>query len=318
MNNLIKLASVQLNKSTDIIRVAGILRLLKNKLFMLFDPDLARDVNKMLDSTNGIKHQLYDTYKSIKKVEDAINDLDIVEYNVNIDELKSKLNELNEAIKNVKEIIPEQDSDKNAEQQDESQDVDIGLVELPVTEKKEDVVKKREEKARGSLVGVPREYAPLPDGAKIYEGKTTLSQLGVTANDIKSNVNVRQMPASWALVAMPQTQEDQKELLSLQDALLDQDYVKKAFYNKIPNMRIEKIQGREINVVSDQYGNKGDKKPGYMEVVVVGDYEKLPEPLNDWRLKPKFVLVDLRQKPDDPLKYVIYRKYILKADKETK
>ena len=94
MNNIIKLASIELNKSNDVIKTAGVLRMLKNRFLSLFDPEMSKDVNQMLETTNNIKPLLTETYKIIKKIEEAINDLDVRDYNANIEALKTKLNGL--------------------------------------------------------------------------------------------------------------------------------------------------------------------------------------------------------------------------------
>ena len=309
MNNLIKLASIELDKPDDIVRTAGILRMLKNKFLSMFDNERAEKVNNMLDTTTNIKPLLTQTYRTIKKIENAINDLDLDDYNANINLLKQNLNELNEAIKNANEILPKGE-DKNIEEVKQKEEKLPAAKSITVEEKKPE----RKDGAGVNLLNYKRERTELPDGAVIYKGIKTLSELGVTSKDILSNTEVgRQFKSSWAHTVRPKTDEESQKLNEDQSKLSEDD-IAKIFYSKIPEMQITQLKGREINSIDDpRFGKKGTPKPGYMEVVVVSPVLQLPAPINFWKIKMKFFLIDKRAKADDPLKFKIYRQYVIAA-----
>lgn len=324
MNNLIKFASIEINKSNDIIRTAGILRMLKNKLYKLFDPEKAKDIEKMLSGTTDIKSQLVDTYRTIKNIESAINDLDVVEYNANLDELKSKLNLLNDALKNVDKVMPEV-SDEAKEMYKSTETFEEKAEEAKSVEKeqKQEKIVKAPEMDIGIVEkGVPgkaatlknRIYTEKPDWAmEIYKGAKVLADIGVKSADIKPNKNTKQMLASWALNVIPKNEEEAQELIKAQDLAQNPEFMKKAFFDKIPNMKITKINGREM--WTSEVHTKPTAKRGCLEISVVGNLESLPAPLENWGLLPKFILVDNREKPGDALNYTIYRQYILQSSK---
>ena len=311
MNNIIKLASIELNKSNDVVKTAGVLRMLKNKFLSLFDNEMSKNVDQMLETTNNIKPLLSETYKVIKKIEESINDLDVRDYNTNIEILKIKLNELNDAIKNTNEIMPKDEALKS-----EIENSDV------VSEVEQKLSEKQKEEPDGSgvnLLQYKREYANLPEGAAIYKGIKTLSELGVKSQDILPNKNtLRAFMSSWSDAVNPKTSEEGKELLEDQNKISEQDIIN-IFYNKIPEMAITQIKGREINSVDDtRFGKKGTPKPGYLEVIVVGPVLPLPPPIDYWKLKMKFWLIDTRKKADDPLKFKIYRQLVIAAMNDSK
>ena len=324
MNNIFKIAAITLNRSdnADVIKTAGILRMLKNKILSMFDSEQARETADLLKTTTSIKPLLSETFQLIKKVESAINDLDIADYNANIDQLKMKISDLNEKIQtldtqtqkaqeeslkeNEEVIVPEPKSDLEKE---------IGKVVAPETKSESEAISKDKDKDSKSIINKKRRRADLPEGKSIYDGVETLSELGVTAADIKPNLApITPITASWA-------SENRSKLTdeSIQDLLKDQDKLTidnliKTFYDKIPSMKIDvkSIKGRELQD-DETKGIVGEKKPGYLELRIVSDLETLQPPLDNWKFKMVFYLVDKREKVDDPLKYIMYRKFIVAA-----
>lgn len=143
MFDLIKLAKKL--DDDNIIVTAGILRLLKNKIVQLFNPGEAEKAAQILEATKEIKPVLSEVYDYASKVEKAISDLAVDDYNENILYLKDRVNYLNMLLGRIKEL---------------------------------DVVK-----AVKKLDKAPPKYAPVnEDYNKLYKG--TLADSGVTSNDI--------------------------------------------------------------------------------------------------------------------------------------
>lgn len=253
MNNIIKLANIQLSKSPDdVIKIAGLLRFLKNKIRSMFDSEMAQDAAKLVTTTANIKPFLSQTYKSIAKIESAIDDLDIDSYKANVEELKINIAQLNDKIKDLDQFMLDSDQETQIS----------GDVSETPSNTNEPVVENRSSNSFVNLLKYPRERAKVPDDIETYKGIQTLSQLGVTADDIRVNEgNMRAMFASWALVVNKSSAEAGEELLKEQEQVTFDNF-KKSIYDKIPEMRIEKILGRELTVIDDpKYGQKGTKKP---------------------------------------------------------
>ena len=105
MYSLLKLASLQLDDSSDIIRTASILRKLKNKILNLFDSSRRDKVKDLLNKADQLKPLLADIYSLIKKLESSIEDLDLQDYDNTVSELKLKITDLNSKLADVKETV---------------------------------------------------------------------------------------------------------------------------------------------------------------------------------------------------------------------
>jgi len=171
---------------------------------------------------------------------------------------------------------------------------------------------------RPNLTGIKRiREKELPKGAEIYQGKSTLSELGITKNDIKINKNIKQFFSSWAFMFRPSSEEFEDLKLLEEQKSLSIDEIYRLFYDKIPEMKIARVIPREQSALDDpQFGPKGTKKPGYMEIVVESALTQLIAPLDKWKLKMVFYLVDNRKNESDPLKYTLYRQYVVAAFNE--
>ena len=306
-NNIIKLASIELNKSNDIIKTAGILRLLKNKLFNLFDSDKSQKVSRMINYTGSSKPLLNQTYKLIKDIESSIDDLDVDTYNTNIDLLKQKVDELNNELQKLNKSLDEDVKVSEAERVKQESGLPSGS-EGSSSEGDSTYLRRRER---------PRELK-LPEGAKIYEGKTKLSDLDVKKEDIIGGKNVGKFITSWFHIVARDFTQEQKSKLSEQQNLLTLSDLNTLFYNKIPDMKIIKVKTREL-VTSNRaplYGTTGDPKPGYCEITVESELTQLEGKLNNWKLKVIFTLVDQRKKINDELKYTIYLQRVVIANNE--
>ncbi|MFZ4795905.1 MAG: hypothetical protein ACOYMA_00330 [Bacteroidia bacterium] len=302
-NNIIKLASIELNKSNDIIKTAGILRLLKNKLFNLFDSDKSQKVSRMISYTGSIKPLLNQTYKLIKDIESSIDDLDVDTYNTNIELLKQKVNELNNELNKLNKSLDED-------------------VKVSESEKQRSAIESGE---AGRLTGSsirerergrqrPREPS-LPEGAAMYDGINNLAELGVKKDDIIEGKNLQKFIDSWNqhLKVTRISGEKKGDIHKKQKALNIFD-IKSLFYDKIPYMKIIDVLPRELDSTDNSvFGRPGERKPGYCEINVESDLTELPKPLNNWQLKVLFRLVDQRNNTNDTLKYTIYLQKVIRA-----
>lgn len=102
MFEIVKLAN-KIN-SEDIVATAGILSLLKNKIVQLFNPEEAQKAAKILEATKELKPVLSDVYEYAGKVEKAISDASVEDYNSNILYLKDRVNHLNFLLGKIKDI----------------------------------------------------------------------------------------------------------------------------------------------------------------------------------------------------------------------
>jgi len=353
-NDIIKIAAIQLKKPNDIVKTAGILRMLKNKIWSLFNSDQARDVQKMVDQTSNIKPLLGEAYKLIKKTEAAINDLDLADYNTNIGLLKEKITELNDALNAFEMLAPEMPKQegeppkkdeekippKEPGQKEENPPVNEKELSKPPTEigeKQKETIEalknlpNEKEKApeaekkppeiakidpstpigKIDLTKAPRIRAKefFPGAKETYEGIETLSQLGVGKDDIIINrAGPKDLFASFAEVATVYGGENAEAIIDMH-VKIGEEGMKKVFYDKIPFMKIEKVDKRELRP-------SGEPKSGFAEVRVVSDFEPLPEPYSYYKVKAAFRLVDTRTKADDPLKLVIYTQNIFAVRNE--
>ena len=277
MNQIIKTAAN--NDYNDLIKTAGMLRMLKNKIKSMFDADSALKAEELVKKTETIKPLLADTYRLIKKIEDAINDFEVEEYETNISLLKEKVNTLNSALNKIsneaKEIEPQ-------EQQEQK------------------VSKKNRQREKG-----------LPEGADLYKNAKTLAELGVSYNDIKENKKGPSgIYSSENLVNIIKKEEDPTKLAENKHKIND-DAIRNIFYTKIPNMKIVGIMPRELK-------SGGEKKSGYLEVKVLSELESLPAPFDNWKLRVLFYLVDLRKSPEEKLKFGIYRQLVINVVNSSK
>jgi len=327
MNEFIKLAALEMENSRDVIKTASVIRLLKNKLLSLFDSEKAGKISKMLDTTSTIKPKLVETYKLIKKVENAINDLDIDDYNATIEELKTKVNELDKTISGLNVFLP--DLEEKEEGKEDNKE--------PIKkEKKEDSPKEEEAKKESTedktLSKPEREPPPYvspgtkrereekyPIGKESYDDVHTLSELKITANDIILPTDTEMVfKSSWAYIVRPPSDPVESKYLLLEQDKVTLDMIKQTFYNKIPYMDIERITGRELNAVDHpRFGKKGKQKPGLLEVIIKSDKYQLPSPADNWHMLMVFYLVDARKAVNDPFKFKLYRQYVVNATDDT-
>ncbi len=276
MNELIKTAAN--NDYKNLIKTAGILRMLKNKIKSMFDADSALKAEELVKKTEKIKPLLADTYRLIKKIENAINDFEIEEYETNIILLKEKVNTLNTELNKVSESTENQE------------------------EAKETIPIKKDKRQRESN---------LPEGATLYKNAKTLSDLGVTFNDIKeSKRGPSGIYSSENLVNIIKREEDPAKLEGNKHKISD-DAIRNIFYTKIPNMKIVGIMPRELK-------SGGEKKSGYLEVKVLSELESLPAPFENWKLRVLFYLVDLRKSQDEKLRFGIYRQLVINVVNSSK
>lgn len=261
-----------LQNEQNMFKVAGVLSYLKNKIRQLFDKDYARKANDLLERTDVLKKILSETNFVIKNIEENISNGDIVEYEANIQILKSKLRALYSYFGDFNEIQAK-------------------TINEPA---KENAKLKKQERM---------ELSPL---AETYKGIKKLSELGVKPSDIRENTTgPKGIFSSWALVSIIQQGEDPVKLEENQKLITDDD-IRNIFYAEIPNMIIDKVYPRLLSRHTGKPKGGGD-----LEIRVKSNGLKLPPPFSNWELKPIFYLIDTRSKESDPLKYVIFRQLIV-------
>lgn len=333
MNNLIKLASFELgNHSQDVIKTAGILRMLKNKLLQLFDKQKAAEAAKMVSTTTNMKPLLRETYMAIKDIESAINDLDINSYNENINKLKSKLSELGNVVNAFDKVSEPKGEGAGIKPEVGGAGYTPPKEETPppsaaAAAKREEALKREDipiepikpiESAAPSIAApvAPSAVAPSPppkpsstpaerhggkrsgrieraplsdEDKKLYAGKNTLSELGVTINDINiSEENYRAFSAYWAGIYNKVAPKELLELFNIQQKVTNEN-IKDAIYSQIPHMKIDRVLGRSLNA-------DGDKKSGILELKLVSDLLPLKPPVDNIKIRLAIVLVEMYRK----------------------
>lgn len=319
---MLKFSIEELNKN-DVIKTAGILQKLKNKLLTLFEPYRREKVEMMLDNTAELKPVLSQAYNAIKSIEDSINSYDVIGYESKIDELRNLLVQLNDMLKETEEIA-------SANQE-----------ELLKTKTEPKIEPKIEKPISPSdkykfLMNAPRERIKFSEysqkyyreNGSLYENLNEFGkQFGVNikfgVNILPNKVGIKALFSSWARIVfvgrilkkentgnIEPLEESPKEFAVLQDRLTDQQMID-AFYNNLPYYKIKKIEPREK---SWRTGNQ-TTKVGEVEVFLETGWITLPAPANEWQLKAMFVIVD-KGFPDKPGNFIIYRQWIIGANKK--
>jgi hypothetical protein len=294
MHNLLKLASEQLDKSSNIIKTAAILRKLKNKILNLFDSSRREKVQELLNKSDQTKPLLAEIYSLIKKLESSIEDLDLEDYDDTVKELKSKIIELNSKLNDVK-----------------------GLAETSIKEEPKEP-EKIEEDWKSSKRKRTKKDEEFKQKKSIYTGISSLSQLNVNSSNIVENkIGPKGIYSSWGFVNFAKTGSDPKALIELQSGLKDDD-IRRLFYTDIPNYKIISISPREVAYKDDpsKGWKAGDKKPGSLEIKVQSPIKSLPSPANNWKLSVVFILVDMYGEPTKKGNYRMYRQLVVYAKDE--
>jgi len=343
MNEFTKLA-FELKISRDMVKTAGILRKLKNKLFNMFNPERREKTQELMERTNPLKELLPRTYKAIRNIEESINDLDLEGYERNVEDLKSLVGELGSTLNLVEDSATEAIEEKP---QEDSSNLDISsdTAEEPAGETVAESsgssglieTEKSDRKERGSSAGhlperkrfeLPEDYVSTyykdDNGALLDNLKEVGKKLGT---DIKFGTNI--IPTKEGLkplyslmakilfvgmikpgnVAGKKTVDrvakepiDPKEFLNKQISI-DDELMEAMFYEQMPNFKILKVVGRELD------GNE-NKKGGHVEVMVSpqsnGKWQRLPPPMDDYEIMIQFTLVD-KGDPSAKGNYQIYR-----------
>ena len=139
MLNIIKQAAVELHNfnDNDIVKVAGVLRRLKNWLGSLGNPEYKAQIENLHNESTVVNVHLENLSKHINLLQSAIKDADIKSYELELDEVKflatqltNELEKLNSTVDNVK--IPETVEEKPIESKNRSgYDVPLGSVNKP-------------------------------------------------------------------------------------------------------------------------------------------------------------------------------------------
>lgn len=298
MLELIKIAE-DIKNSNDIIVTAGFLSKLKNKILSLFNRGKRKEVEDMVESTSELKPKLVETYNTIRKIETAIDDLDVASYENNIADLQPKIDDLSETIKKI-----------------------VALTNQPRT--------------RGTLGSYSNLYYKSGDGrGKLYDNLNEFGkQFGVDivyGKNIAPNRNgVKTIFMSWATAIFAgklrdvetgsfspgefeEEHIDPKAFSDLQDKVPENEMID-AFYKNLPYYKISSIKPRENKIIDNE--NSNVKKSGEVEVFITSPWIAVPFPANNWRLKVNFVIVD----NGDPRKqnnFIIYRQWVVGVKKVT-
>lgn len=141
MINLIKEASVQLNSQDDIVKVAGVVRKLTNWFKQLSDPEYKNQVLNLRNDSATVNTHLANLSKHINLLQSAIKDADVVNYELELDEvrfiskqLSDELEKLNATVDNVKVKEPIKESIPNITTETKNRsgyDVPVGSVNQP-------------------------------------------------------------------------------------------------------------------------------------------------------------------------------------------
>lgn len=102
MIEMIKIASNQLDRTPDyqVVKVAGILRRLKNVFKSYFDPEFKDQVEKLEIESAKQEEDLKDLVEQIDKVQIAIKDKELDEYREELDRLNKLMHEVYQKILN--------------------------------------------------------------------------------------------------------------------------------------------------------------------------------------------------------------------------
>jgi len=311
MHNLLKLASEQLDKSSNIIKTAGILRKLKNKILNLFDSSRRQKVEELLNKSEQTKPLLAEIYSLIKELESSIEDFDLEAYDYTVKELKSKITDLSSKLNDVKNIA---ETTIKEEAKTFTEEIPEKVInEIPKDKESEEDWKSSKRKR------MPKKDESFKEKKSIYTGISSLSQLNVNSSNIVENkIGPKGIYSSWGFVNFAKTGSDPKALIELQQGLKDDD-IRRLFYTDIPNYKITSISPRELAYKDDpsKGWKAGDKKPGSLEVRVQSPIKSLPDPANNWKLSVVFILVDMYGEPTKKGNYRIYRQLVVYAKDES-
>jgi len=312
MLEIIKISN-QIKKSNDILITAGLLTKLKNKILFIFNKDKKDQAQSMIEQTTELKPKLVETYELIKNIEKSIDNLDVDKYEFEINNLQFKVDDLSDTIKKIVSLTNEEESEIQDSKKEPSS--------LP------DKTRHRWHFPDDSEQNYNNKY--YKDG-KLYKNLNEFGkQFGVDIqygpNIVASKTGVKSLFASWAtfvftgsfkkqpdapgsLEEFKEEYDDPKKFSDLQDRIPENE-MGNAFYKNLSFYDIIAIEPRETVVSNDEI-----KKKGEIEVFLISPWISPPAPLNNWKLKAKFVIVD----NGDPTKlnnFIIYRQWIIEAKK---
>lgn len=314
--HFIRKTAIELNAYGDnIVKTAGILRQLKNKILNFFSSERQEEANKLINSTAEIKPLLVDTMAIIKNIESSINDLDVESYDMFLDELKQKITELSSKLSDVTAIRFSENEEQKISNKPPESSREGSSAESPVSQSPTNVKRWQDYK---------REFAKRDESyvQKYYydndQKLDTLEKVGAKIgkdirypNYIRGNViNVTQIFASWALQNFTKDGFlSDEELLKMQNSIT-KNQIEDLFYSKMHEWKIRRILGPEMDFKKD---NKEPKKHQKLNIEIAPTSPiALPAPFDNWLLQPVFYVED-RGDPEKPGNFVIYRQYIIKV-----
>jgi len=293
MLEIIKIAN-DLKLSNDIIVTAGILSRLKNKIVNFFSGYKREQTKKMIEQTDELKPKLVETYDVIRNVEEAINDLDVKKYEQEMKNLEPKIKELSNVVKKMQALTNEP-----RYRSEISPDY---IQNYMVNDKLYDTLYDF-----GKQFDVNLEY-----GTNIIGNRTGLKSIftawaaNVFVGKLRPKETGRTSPGQFE-----KEHDDPMEFSNMQDQISENE-MEKAIYENIPHYKIKSVKPREFRVVDGK--NTGIKKRGEVEVFLTSDWITMPSPAENWKLKINFVIVD-NGDPKKTNNFIIYRQWVVGSKK---